>query len=216
MKRLIIYDLDGTLVDTLTDITQAVNHMLRQMGSPELSAQEIRRYIGSGIHELIRRCLKTEDPQDIERGEAIYSTYYAQHFLDQSCLYPGAAAALQHFRTRYQAVVTNKPNPYSREILTALGVAGHFLDIVAGDSEFPRKPDPASMLAIVQKVGTTPQDTLLIGDSPIDVEAGRNAGILTVGVLHGFSDADELAAAGVEMMVRDFDELLEQAKRRAW
>ena len=216
MKQLIIYDLDGTLVDTLEDITQAANHMLRQLQAPRLSSHEIRRFIGSGVQELVRRCLKTDDPQRIEQGIMMYRTYYALHMLDSSALYPGAQEVLDYFRPRHQAVITNKPNPYSRQILTALGVANYFLEIVAGDSMYPRKPDPTATLAIMKCQGIRPEDTLLVGDSPIDIETGRNAGVMTVGIIHGFSEREELASATPDTIVANFEELLHHAKQYGW
>ena len=92
MKRLILYDLDGTLVDTLEDIAQAANHMLRALGAPTLPASAVRRYIGDGLHELVKGCLKTDDPVSIERGSKIYRAYYTTHLVDHSRLYPGAQA----------------------------------------------------------------------------------------------------------------------------
>ena len=216
VKRLIVYDLDGTLVDTLGDIAAAANHLLRQVGSPELPAREIRRYIGRGVHELVRGCLKSDDPVRLEQGVTIYRAYYAAHLVDQSRLYPGALAVLTHFNARRQAVITNKPNPFSRDILRAVGVEGLFCAIVGGDSEYPKKPHPASIRALMETWGVSPAETLFIGDSPIDIETGRNAGVLTVGVTHGFSDEDELRRAAPEAIVRDFEALLALAKREQW
>ena len=122
----------------------------------------------------------------------IYRAYYAVHLVDQSRLYPGAVAVLTHFSARRQAVITNKPEPFSRDILRALGIEAFFCQIVGGDSDYPKKPDPASIRAVMETWGALPAETLFIGDSPIDIETGRNAGVLTVGVTHGFSDEDEL------------------------
>ena len=123
MKRLILYDLDGTLVDTLEDIVQSANHMLREMEAPLLSREQVRRLVGRGMQQLIGDCLKTEDPERIARGLAIYRAHYGQHLLDRSRLYPGARELLDHFQPRRQAVVTNKPDPFSTTILQALQIA---------------------------------------------------------------------------------------------
>lgn len=216
MKQLILYDLDGTLVDTLADITCAANHMLRILQASAVSAHEVRGYIGCGVHELVKRCLNTEDPKRIEYGVSVYRAYYARHMLDQSRLYPGAREVLDYFNARRQAVITNKPNPFSREILTALGVADYFFEIIAGDSAYPKKPDPSAARAMVQRAGSRPEETLLIGDSPIDIETGRRAGVATIGVLHGFSDKGELLAAAPDVLVQDFSELLQHAKKEDW
>ena len=113
-------------------------------------------------------------------------------------------------------VITNKPNPYSRAILEGLGVASFFSDIIGGDSEYPKKPDPAALVAVMGQAGITVHEVLFIGDSPVDIEAGRRAGVLTIAVAHGLSDERELQAASPDVAVRDFAELLQLAQRHGW
>ena len=216
MKRLIIYDLDGTLADTLEDLTQAVNHTLRSLRAPELSREEVRGYVGRGVHDLIRSSLKTDEARRVDDGVAAFRAYYAQHLLDHTRLYPGASSLLDHFADRAQAVVTNKPDPFSQEILAALGVLRYFVAVIAGEAEFPKKPDPASVRALMARVQVHPEEALLVGDSAIDVETGRNAGIMTACVLHGLGGEAELRAARPDVLVRDFAELLAVARARAW
>ena len=216
MKRLIIYDLDGTLVDTRQDIAEAANYMLGQMGCPTLSQEVICRYVGRGLHELVKGCLQTEHTRDIERGTALYRAFYDTHLLDHSRLYPGALEMLQAFTGRAQAVITNKPDPYSRTILTGLGVDGYFMEIVAGNASYPKKPDPSSSRALMGQVNAAASETVLVGDSPIDVQTGRNAGVMTVGIAQGFAEDEALAAAGPDVLVKTFGELLAHAKREQW
>lgn len=215
-KRLILYDLDGTLVDTREDIARAANHMRSEMGMDPLPREAICRFVGLGLRQLMQGCLETEDPGRIEQGTKLYRAHYTQHLLDHAVLYPSVREVLDHFRGRTQAVVTNKPNPYSREILEALGVAGYFMEILAGDSEYPKKPDPAGILAVMARAVAIPAQTLWVGDSPIDVQTGARAGIQTVGVAHGFSPREELAASGPDELVEDFSQLLELARKRGW
>lgn len=216
MKRLIAYDLDGTLVDTLEDIAASANHMLDQIGRPRISRDQVRRYVGRGVYQLVKDCLDSDDHQRIEDGLKIYRAHYRQHMLDHTALYPRAVEVLEHFHSRVQVVITNKPNPYSREILEALGVDRYFLDIIAGDSPYPKKPDPSSLRALMQRVGASAAQTLFIGDSPVDIEAGRAAGVETVVVLHGLADMDELRAGSPSAIARDFTELLDLARRKEW
>ena len=216
MKQLILYDLDGTLVDTLADLTAAANHMLSALAAPTLSPDEVRQHVGSGVQELVARCLKTGDPQRVARGVELYRAYYGRHLLDHSQLYPGAHAILEHFKQRRQGVVTNKPQSYSQEILEALGVSTYLRDLVAGDAGYPKKPDPSAVRALMQREGVAAADAVFIGDSPIDVETGRNAGIATVAVLHGFTGETQLRAAAPDVVVRDFSALLAVARQRAW
>ena len=211
-----MYDLDGTLVDTRKDIASVANHMRAQMGLLPLADKEICGYVGLGLRQLVAGCLKTDDPARVEEGTRIYRGYYSQHLLDHARPYPGVRETLEHFRPRKQAVITNKPNPYSRQILEALGLAGYFIEIVAGDSGWPKKPDPESLRTIMRGEGAVPSATLMIGDSPIDVETGKKAGVLTVGVAQGFCDREDLEKAGPDHLVDGFQALLELAKELSW
>ena len=216
MKRLILYDLDGTLVDTSRDITQAVNYMVAQLGGVPLSLDEVRRYVGRGMHELVASALKRDDPLLVDEAERLFATYYAEHLADSSALYPGAQDTLDFFHPRPQAILTNKPNPFSRQLLTSLGVLEYFTDIVAGEDLYPRKPDPTGAQALMAAVGAQPHETLLIGDSPVDIETGRNAGIHTIVMTHGFVSASELHAAQPDDVVDNFEALLALVKARGW
>ena len=216
IKRLILYDLDGTLVDTWEDIILSIQHMLRQMGVPELPRGEIVHFVGRGVGHLVASCLKSDDPARIEQGVNIYRDFYAQHLLDHARLYPGALRTLEHFKDRKQAVITNKPNPYSCQILSRLKVEDYFVQIVAGDSEYPRKPDPSSVQAIMRRYRIPPKEALFVGDSAIDVQTGRNAGCATVVVKHRFSDEDEIALAAPDRVVQRLDDLIALSQREGW
>lgn len=216
MVKLIVYDLDGTLVDTRKDISEAANHMRAQMGLPPLPEKEICGYVGLGLQRLVEGCLNATDPAKIEEGTRIYRAFYTEHLLDHTALYPGVTEVLEHFRLRRQAVITNKPDPYSHRILEALGVAGFFTEIVAGNSGWPKKPDPASLLALMRREGAKPGDTVFVGDSPIDMETGAKAGVVTVGVAQGFCDRGELETSDPDHLLEGFPELLELAKERVW
>lgn len=216
MKRLIIYDLDGTLVDTRKDIAAAANHMRGEMGKPPLRPREIEKFVGKGLHHLVKNCLGTEKTKEIEKGAKIYRAYYAEHMLDHSRLYPGVREVLEHFRSRKQAVITNKPNPFSRDLLSALGVGGYFEAIIAGDSEFPKKPHPAAVISVMKNLDIGPAGTLFVGDSGVDMQTGRNAGVTTVAVAHGFEGEDELKLSHPDAVVGDFKELLRLVKEKQW
>lgn len=216
MKRLILYDLDGTLVDTSRDITDAVNYMLAQLGGRLLSIEEVRRYVGRGMRDLVASSLQRDDPQVVHEAERLFAGYYTEHLADFSALYPGAQAALDFFHPRPQAVLTNKPNPFSRQLLTSLGVLDYFTDIVAGEHPYPRKPDPTGARALMDAVGASPNETLFIGDSPVDIETGRNAGMHTIVMTHGFVSASELRASQPDDVVDSFEALLALVKARGW
>ena len=216
MKRLIFYDLDGTLVNTERDIAQAVNYMLARLEADPLPSEVIRRFVGRGLLDLVTYSLKTDSPERLEQGTKLFEAYYREHLTDFSALYPDAQDVLAYFGGRKQAVLTNKPNPFATELLVALGVAHRFVEIIAGSDGYPRKPDPAGMLACMGQHGVDRRDVLLIGDSLIDVETGRNGGVETVIVAHGFSDEAELREAGPDLLVRNFQELLRLARQQGW
>ncbi len=215
-KQLIIHDLDGTLVDTREDIACAANHMLRQMGLPELLADEIAGYVGRGVYALISNCVKSTDPKKVEKATKIYRNFYAEHMLDHSRVYPGAVEVLNYFKDRRQMVLTNKPNPYSFDLLKALGVGDYFFDVVAGDEVYPKKPDPTAVFAMLEKFSLTPAQALLIGDSLVDIETARHAKIEAVVLTHGFSSLEELQSAVPDLIAADFVELMKKIKEKGW
>ncbi len=215
-KRLIVYDLDGTLADTGADITQSANHMLKVMERSPLSAEAVIPKIGRGLRQLVADCLETEDAGLIERGMKLYREHHVKHLLDHTQLYPSAEALLQHFAERKQAIITNKPNPFTMQILTGLGVADYFSDVISGNSDFPKKPDPSGLKSLLTKYRIKPAQTVFIGDSHIDVETAKAAGVLAVAVLHGFGRRESLAASGPEQIVHNLEALLELVKREEW
>ncbi len=215
-KRLIFYDLDGTLVDTKQDITASANHMLREIGLPPLSQEQVIPHVGRGLRQLVVSCIGSCSSEKLESAMKIYRRHYTEHMLDHSRLYPGVEELLEHFKSRKQAVVTNKPNPYSRQILAGLGVEGYFMEIIGGDSEYPKKPDPAALIALMEKAGARPAEALFIGDSVVDIQAGKAAGIEMAVVTHGFESQEAIRAASPEVIALDFIELLALAKKWGW
>jgi len=216
MKRLLFYDLDGTLVDTRKDICLSVHEMLKQMHRPPMEDEIIHGFVGKGLFYLIEKCLATTDQKEVERGAKYYRNYYAQHMLDHTHLYEGCCEVLDYFSARHQCVVTNKPNPFSRDILEALGILNYFFEVIAGDSEYPKKPDPRSVRTCMQQKQVIPEEALFLGDSLIDIETARNAGIETVVLTHGFTKTADLKQANPDYMTENFDEFLELAKQKGW
>ncbi|MFZ5802720.1 MAG: HAD family hydrolase, partial [Candidatus Omnitrophota bacterium] len=166
MKKLLLYDLDGTLVDTRRDIVAAANFALQELGERPLSPEAVEGRVGRGLRELISGILPPgEDPKRIERGMKIYRDHYRAHLLDHAVVYEGVREFLEYFKERSQAVITNKPDPFSEEILRGLGLAHYFFSIVPGDGAFPRKPKPDSILAMMTETGAGRAETIYIGDS---------------------------------------------------
>lgn len=223
MKKLILYDLDGTLVDTRQDIINGVRYALKQLNGPDLTDEEIKDCVGTGLHALIRQVFRLpadrrspEDEALADRGAKLYREHYKEHMLDHSRLYDGARNFLEQFKQRKQAVITNKPNPFSQQILEKLGVASYFIAILAGDNGLPFKPDPAAIRHLMDETKVTADETVFIGDSLIDVRAARNAGVEIAVLTHGFTAEKVLAEANPDYLAHDFAGLLRLACEKAW
>ena len=223
MKKLILYDLDGTLVVTRQDIINGVRYALKELNGPELTDEEIKDCVGTGLHALIRQVFRLpaggqrpEDEKLADRGAKLYRTHYKEHMLDHSRLYPGAQDFLEYFKDREQAVITNKPDPFSAQILESLGIAKYFIAILTGDNGMPFKPDPAAIRHLMEETDATEEETLFIGDSLIDIQAARNAGVEIVTLTHGFTSEKILLEARPDYIVHDFRELFLLAREKGW
>ncbi len=216
MKKLVIYDLDGTLVDTRQDIINSVRYALKELNGPSITDDEIKDAVGTGLHSLIRHVFQTDDEKLADRGAQLYRKHYTSHMLDHSHLYPGARELLEFFKPRTQAVITNKPNPFSKQILAALGVGGYFIDVLAGDNGLPFKPDPASLFYLMGETRVRPEETLFIGDSLVDIQTARNAGVEIICLSHGFTPEKTLAQANPDHLVHHYDEILKLARQKKW
>jgi len=216
MKKLIIYDLDGTLVDTRRDIINGVRYALGELNGPRLTDEEIKDCVGTGLHSLIRQVFRTEDDALADRGAKLYRQYYKEHMLDHSHLYTGAKEVLEFFKGRTQAVITNKPDPFSTQILEALGIANYFIDILTGNNGLPFKPDPASVFYLMGETKAKPEETVFIGDSLIDIQTARNAGVEIVCLSHGFTPEKVLEEAKPDHFEQSYPEILRLARKQHW
>ncbi len=205
----LIFDLDGTLVDTKADLAAATNHVLASFGLPPLSIEQVGDYVGNGARVLMERALGPANAGLVSRGFELFLAYYGAHLLDQTRIYAGIERLLA--ATQAQAltlsVLTNKPEAPSRAIITGLGLAPYFTAIVGEDTLPTRKPNPQGVLYLQRLTGIDLQETLLVGDSRVDCETGRAAGVTTCGVTWGF-DAEGLAALPPQFVVDTPEQLL--------
>ncbi len=187
----LIFDLDGTLVDTKADLAAATNHMLRELDLPLLSIAQVESFIGLGARVLIERALGQERAALVTDGFALFMDYYNAHLLDRTRPYPGVETLLAAARAQgiSLSVLTNKPEQPTRAILSGLGLSDYFSGVIGGDTLPKRKPDPGGIFVLQQAVGRALTETLLVGDSEIDMRTGRAAGIATCGVTWGFGRA---------------------------
>ena len=192
---LVLFDLDGTLVDSLQDLTDAVNHMLAGFGRPALNTFEVKQLVGKGARNLVQRALATSSSVDIEAGLAAFTEFNEIHIADNSRLYPGVLELLQQLRADgiRMAVISNKNEALSRLILKALKVDVYFDIIAGGDTFLEMKPSPLPLLQVIEKLCSSPADSIMVGDSINDIQAGNRAKITTIGCSWGYGNREELS-----------------------
>jgi phosphoglycolate phosphatase len=192
--RALIFDLDGTLIDSKQDLIHSVNAMLRELGRGELPPETISGYIGHGAPQLVARALGNGCTEE-QRQQALqfFLSYYEEHKMDTTCAYPGVPETLEKLASMPMAVLTNKPVRISVRILEAMGLSKYFQAIYGGNSFQTKKPDPLGATTILRELSAEPREALLVGDSEVDVQTARNAGTLAAAVNYGFGVHDREA-----------------------
>jgi phosphoglycolate phosphatase len=206
---LLIFDLDGTLVDSKQDLANAVNATRGYMGLAPIDDGRISSYVGEGATTLMRRALGVEASEaDIARALEFFLAYYSEHKLDHTRPYAGVPEALEGLRRAgvRMAVLTNKPVRISRAILEGLGLADHFARIYGGDSFEQKKPHPMGVDRLLSELGVGRERAMMVGDSAVDIRTARNAGIKACGVTYGFQP-ETLAEEGPDLIVDRLEEL---------
>lgn len=204
LPRTVVFDLDGTLVDTSPDLTASLNHALGVLGRAPVDAERVKEMVGHGAAKLLERGLAATgevSPGLVETGMTPFMDYYAAHICDHSRPYAGIEAAMDALADAgvTLAVCTNKPVAMSRALVEALGWSARFAANLGGDSLDVRKPDPAHVLAAIEAAGGDVRSTVFVGDSIVDVTAAKAAGVPVIAVSFGFPDrpADTLGADAV-------------------
>ena len=191
--RLLVFDLDGTLIDSKQDLVEAVNATLCRFDLPPQSPDRIASYIGDGAAVLIQRALAADraDPALAPAALAAFLDYYHQHLLDHTRPYPGAVEQLQQLREALpdarMAVLTNKPVRASANICKGLDLAPFFFNVYGGNSFATKKPHPEGLLALISEAGAQPDETVMVGDSEVDIRTARAAGAWSLGCRYGLS-----------------------------
>ena len=205
MYRAVIFDLDGTLLNTLDDLAASTNAALRQFGYPERTVEEVRRFVGNGVRLLMVRALpQGEATPRFEEILAYFRQHYAAHCREATAPYPGIPALLARLRERgvRVAVVSNKFDAAVKDLCHAY--FGGEVEVAVGESPaVAKKPAPDAVLAAMRELGVSPADTVYVGDSEVDVETARRAGVPCISVLWGFRDRAELVAHGATHFAPD-------------
>ena len=204
---LIIFDLDGTLIDSKLDLANSVNFTRQQMGLSVLEHRLIFGYIGDGATMLIRRAMgEGLSEVEVQRALEIFLANYREHLLDNTTLYPGVAEALDELRHLKLAVLTNKPLKPTQAILQGLQIQNQFAVVYGGNSFEQKKPHPVGIEQILADTGAVRERTLMVGDSYIDIQTGRNAAVATCGVTYGLA-SDTLHEPKPDFLINDLREL---------
>ncbi len=212
---LLIFDLDGTLIDSKLDLVHSVNAARHLMGLPNISEQLVSSYIGDGAPVLMRRALgPAASDADVQRALEFFLAYYRDHMLDNTCLYPGVREALDGLLEggAKMAVLTNKPVRISRAIIDGLGLGGHFFQVYGGNSFEQKKPDPVGIETLLTESGAARERTIMVGDSGVDVRTARNARVLACGVSYGFQP-ESILQDPPDILVDEMSELVEYVRK---
>jgi phosphoglycolate phosphatase len=208
VRSVLIFDLDGTLVDSKKDLTASVNHIRHQFDLPILTEDEIAGFIGNGALMLIRRALGPKATEaNVQVGLQMFLSYYRAHMLDSTRLYNGVRETLDRLTDCAKlAVLTNKPVHFSCAMLDGLGIYKHFVSVYGGNSFDHKKPDPVGVFQILSDTNGHRERTWMIGDSAVDVLTGRNASVRTCGVTYGYA-TETFRQAPPDFLIDNFPDL---------
>ena len=204
--KAILFDLDGTLIDSVTDLSNSVNHTLAKLALPLHTNEEIRSFVGDGVQKLIRRSLGLTHMEKFDQAFGIFMDHYGEHCTDNTVLYPGVAETLPGLAENYSlGVLTNKSVKFSVKILAGLKMRSYFKEVLGGDSLPTKKPDPEGIFFLAEKWGLDPgREMLMVGDHATDIEVGRRAGCKTVFIEGGIGKKRGLTP---DLVIRSMTEL---------
>jgi len=206
--ELLIFDLDGTLIDSKKDIAHSVNLTFRDVGLLEKPHEVIYGYVGNGVRQLITDSLDSDDPALIDRALQIFEQHYLKHLLDETRLFPGMKEVLNSYKEKTLALVTNKPVIYTDKIIKGLKIDQHFDFVLAAQPGIHLKPHPEMLLKTLSVLSIGPAESVMIGDSLNDIHAAHAAKMPACGVAYGFGDSAELQSAQPDYFVESCDALL--------
>jgi len=212
--KLIMIDVDGTLVDSVPDLTYCVDEMMKQLGKEPCGETKVREWVGNGVPKLVERALTGElesvpNSDDFEKAYPIFLELYADNTAKRSCLYDGVREGLDYMKDRGYLLgcVTNKAEQFTLPLLKALGIFDDFAIIISGDTLAKKKPDPMPLLHSAEYFGINPKDCLMLGDSVSDVKASRAAGFEIICMSYGYNHGNDIADENPDLVIDSMGEL---------
>ena len=202
-----VFDFDGTLTDSIPPAVDAIQAMIRELGLPFKTREEINSHVGYGEVPLVSGAIGSRDPKLVQRALDSYFKHYAEEGISRVKLYPHVREMLEHFKNKSKAIISNKRDLFIRLILGENGLIDHFCEILGGDSAGCLKPDPCAILKIMEDNKISPAKTIFIGDMTVDIDTGRNAGVHTCAVTYGFDSKNKLEKAKPDFVIDDIAEL---------
>jgi len=202
--KLIIFDLDGTLIDSKEDIATALNQTLKAVSIPELPLSVIYSHVGNGVRELLKDSVREAD-NGVDFSEAVkhFRKIYPKRLLDTTVMFDGVKEQLDHFfsKNKVMAVASNKPAEYVNPVIDGLGMRKYFAEVFGGNSLKTKKPEPEMINTILKNTGIIKEDAVFIGDSAVDIEAGKNSSIKTIGCTYGFRSKEEIIKSMPDIVI---------------
>lgn len=205
---MLIFDFDGTLTDSIPVAEEAIRAMLGELGYPDKTKEEIRQFIGFGEWALVAGSIGTEDTEKVKAAQAVYYKHVSKN-LNKVPLFPHVREFLETFKDKTMIIISNKRDEFINKLLANLNLTNYFKDVLGGDSAPCLKPDPCTLLKVIEKYNVPKDRVLFVGDMTVDVETGKNAKIRTCAVTYGFDDRETLIASKPDLLIDDLLDLKE-------
>ncbi len=207
--KLLIFDLDGTLVNSLADLTDSVNYALTKINYPRINQEQTAKFVGSGLKKLLQLAVGNTDEVVYEKTRSFFMEYYNINYVNKTTYYKGVPEVLSHFSDKQKAVYSNKLHEFTVKTIQKLQLDKHFIHILGAKPElFQPKPNPKGIHIILNELNILPTQTIMIGDSTHDIEAGKAAGVYTCGVTYGYRPKEALLKTKPNFLIDDIEELI--------
>jgi len=206
--KLMVFDLDGTLINSGGDIVESVNHTLKRLNLSAKKQEEIFSFVGDGVNHMIERALGPDSQHLFDQAMDIFSDYYARHMLDTTCLCDHVVEVLEHFDDKRKVIVTNKRRFFTIKITDALHISRYFEEIIGADSTAYKKPDARVLLSHLERVGVKGRDAVVIGDGVNDIMLAKNTGVLSFALLNGLTKRERLLSLKPDFACEGLGELI--------